>query len=133
MRWAIFRTAKKDAQKDEIDIIIDKIEGFAPKRYFSEREMYYYNYRQLHQYVKPLISLLTYISKGKIKDDNYDEFEENLFLRLKNFYDVNDRLSIEESLKDSSLARKYIELFKIFYNDADMTMSNILECFKRKM
>jgi hypothetical protein len=130
MKWAIFRATKKTTPKDGIGIIIDKIEKFAPKMYLPEREMYYYHYRQLRQYVKPLVSLLTYISEGKIKNEDYDEFEENLFLKLKNFYDVNDKVSIEEALNDNSLSRKYIELFKIFYNDGSKTISNILECFK---
>jgi len=141
MKWAIFRATKKTTPKDGIGIIIDKIEKFAPKMYLPEREMYYYHYRQLRQYVKPLVSLLTYISEGKIKNEDYDEFEENLFLKLKNFYDVNDKklknfydvndkLSIEEALNDNGLTRKYVELFKIFYNDGSKTISNILECFK---
>jgi hypothetical protein len=130
MKWAIFRAAKKTTPKDGIDIIIDEIEKFAPKMYLLEREMYYYHYRQLRPYVKPLVSLLTYISEGKIKNEDYDEFEENLFLKLKNFYDVNDKLSIEEALNDNGLTRKYVELFKIFYNDGSKTISNILECFK---
>jgi len=132
MKWTIFRATKKTVPKEGIDIIIDKIERFAPKMYLPEREMYYYHYRQLRQYVKPLVSLLTYISEGKIKNEDYDEFEKNLFLKLKNFYDVNDRLSIKESLNDFSLTRKYIELFKIFYNDGNKTISNILECFKKR-
>jgi hypothetical protein len=130
MKWAIFRATKKTTPKDGIDIIIDEIEKFAPKMYLLEREMYYYHYRQLRPYVKPLVSLLTYISEGKIKNEDYDEFEENLFLKLKNFYDVNDKLSIEEALNDNGLTRKYMELFKIFYNDGSKTISNILECFK---
>ena len=132
MKWTIFRATKKTVPKEGIDIIIDKIERFAPKMYLPEREMYYYHYRQLRQYVKPLVSLLTYISEGKIKNEDYDEFEKNLFLKLKNFYDVNDRLSIKESLNDFSLTRKYIELFKIFYHDGNKTISNILECFKKR-
>ncbi|MBN1225382.1 MAG: hypothetical protein JXA79_00190 [Deltaproteobacteria bacterium] len=132
MKWTIFRATKKTVPKEGIDIIIDKIERFAPKMYLPEREMYYYHYRQLRQYVKPLVSLLTYISEGTIKNENYDEFEKNLFLKLKNFYDVNGRLSIKESLNDTSLTRKYIELFKIFYNDGNKTVSNILECFKKR-
>jgi hypothetical protein len=130
MKWTIFRATKKTTPKDGIDIIIDEIEKFAPKMYLPEREMYYYHYRQLRQYVKPLVSLLTDISEGKIKNEDYDEFEENLFLKLKNFYDINDKLSIEEALNDNSLTRKYMELFKIFYNDGSKTISNILECFK---
>lgn len=132
MKWTIFRATKKTVPKEGIDIIIDKIEKSAPKMYLPEREMYYYHYRQLRQYVKPLVSLLTYISEGKTKNEDYDEFEENLFLKLKNFYDVNDRLSIKESLNDTGLTRKYIELFKIFYNDGNKTISNILECFKKR-
>jgi hypothetical protein len=130
MKWTIFRAAKKTTPKDGIDIIIDEIEKFAPKMYLPEREMYYYHYRQLRPYVKPLVSLLTDISEGKIKNEDYDEFEENLFVKLKNFYDINDKLSIEEALNDNGLTRKYVELFKIFYNDGSKTISNILECFK---
>ena len=131
MKWNIFRATRRNEPKDEVQIIIDKIEKFAPKRYLSEREMYYYHYRQVRQYLKPLISLLMYISEGTMKKENDGEFEENLFAKLKNFYDINDKLSFEEALRDNSLMVKFIELFKIFYNDTTKTMANILEYFKK--
>jgi hypothetical protein len=132
MKWNIFRATRRNEPKDELQIIIDKIEKFAPKKHLPEREMYYYHYRQVRQYLKPLISLLTYISEGTLKKENDGEFEENLFVKLKNFYDINDKLSFEEALRDNSLMGKFIELFKIFYNDKTKTMANILEYFNKQ-
>lgn len=132
MKWNIFRATRRNEPKDEVQIIIDKIEKFAPKRYLSEREMYYYHYRQVRQYLKPLISLLMYISEGTMKKENDGEFEGNLFFRLKNFYDINDKLSFEEALRDNSLMVKFIDLFRIFYNDTTRTMANILEYLKKQ-
>ena len=132
MKWNIFRATRRNEPKDEVQIIIDKIEKFAPKRYLSEREMYYYHYRQVRQYLKPLISLLIYISEGTMKKENDGEFEENLFSKLKNFYDINDKLSFEEALRDNSFLVKFIDLFRIFYNDTTKTMANILEYLKKQ-
>lgn len=132
MKWNIFRATRRNEPKDEVQIIIDKIEKFAPKRYLSEREMYYYHYRQVRQYLKPLISLLMYISEGTMKKENDGEFEGNLFSKLKNFYDINDKLSFEEALRDNSLMVKFIDLFRIFYNDTTRTMANILEYLKKQ-
>ena len=73
-----------------------------------------------------------YISEGTMKKENDGEFEENLFAKLKNFYDINDKLSFEEALRDNSLMGKFIELFKIFYNDKTKTMANILEYFNKQ-
>ena len=132
MKWNIFRVTRSNEPKDEVQILIDKIEKFAPKRYLSEREMYYYHYRQVRQYLKPLISLLMYISEGTMKKENDGEFEGNLFSKLKNFYDINDKLSFEEALRDNSLMVKFIDLFRIFYNDTTRTMANILEYLKKQ-
>jgi hypothetical protein len=66
-----------------------------------------------------------------MKKEDDGEFEENLFFKLKNFYDINDKLSFEDALRDNSLMVKFVELFKIFYNDKTKTMANILEYFKK--
>ena len=131
MKWNIFRVTRRNEPKDELQIIIDKIEKFAPKSHLSEREMYYYHYRQVRKYLKPLISLLMYISEGTIKKGIDGGFEEDLFVKLKDFYDINDKLSYEEALRDNSLMVKFIEVFKIFYNDKTKTMANISEYFKK--
>jgi len=73
-----------------------------------------------------------YISEGTMKKENDGEFEGNLFSKLKNFYDINDKLSFEEALRDNSLMVKFIDLFRIFYNDTTRTMANILEYLKKQ-
>jgi len=132
MKWNIFRATRRNELKDELQIIIDKIEKFAPKKYLSEREMYYYHYRQIRRYLKPLLSLLMYISEGTMKKEDNGEFEQNLFVKLKNFYDINDKLSFGEALRDNSLMNKFIELFKFFYNDNTKTISSISDYFKKR-
>lgn len=130
MVWDIFgvkRRQKRDGPEDDLQIVINSIERFAPKRHLQEREMYYYNYRQIRRYLKPLLPLLIYISEKPGKEENEEIFVQGLFRKLKSFYDVQDRLSLEEALQDNSLKIKLLEVLKIFYDDKALTRAKIEE------
>jgi len=134
MGWDIFRVRKKkkrDEPEDNLQIAINNIEKFAPKRYLQEREMYYYNYRQIKRYLKPLFPLLLYISERAGKEENEEIFVQGLLGKLKSFYDVNDKLSIKEAIKDNSLKIKLLEIFKIFYDDNTLTGAKIQGYLKK--
>jgi len=126
MGWDIFRVKKKrDEPDDDIQIAIKAIEKFAPKKYLQEREMYYYHYRQMSKYLKPLLALLVYVSHIDKKRKNEEVFIQGLFSKLKDFYDVNDQLSIKEATQDYSLKIKLRKLLKIFYDDTSLTGADI--------
>ena len=111
------KPVKKGKVKDEYDRIIEVIETFAPGKYQGEREMYYYNYRVLPPYAKPLLELLALISrKSRLKEDAHG-FARDLYARLKTFYDPRDRLSREAAKEDRELTRKYKELYRFFYGE----------------
>jgi hypothetical protein len=126
MGWNIFKAKKKQfGPDDDIQIAIKAIEQFAPKKYLQEREMYYYHYRQVGKYIKPLLALLMYISDTAKKMENEEVFVQDLFVKLKNFYDINDQLSIKEAIQDYSLKIKLRKLLKIFYDDTSLTGTDI--------
>ncbi|RLB13918.1 MAG: hypothetical protein DRG35_06145, partial [Deltaproteobacteria bacterium] len=126
MGWDIFRVKKKrDEPDDDIQIAIKAIEKFAPKKYLQEREMYYYHYRQMSKYPKPLLALLVYVSHTDKKRKNEEVFIQGLFSKLKDFYDVNDQLSIKEATQDYSLKIKLRKLLKIFYDDTSLNETDI--------
>jgi hypothetical protein len=133
MVWDIFRVKrrkKRDGPEDDLQMAINSIERFAPKRYVQEREIYYYNYGQIGRYLKPLLPLLIYISEKAGKEENEEIFVQDLFRKLKSFYDINDRLSIKEALQDNGLKIKLLEIFKIFYNDNTLTRAKIEDYLK---
>lgn len=131
MGWNIFRAKKKrDEPDDDLQIVIKAIEKFAPKKHLQEREMCYYNYRQMRKYLKPLLPLLIYISERVGKKENEEVFIQGLFRNLKNFYDVNDKLSIKEATEDNSLKIKLLEIYKIFYDDNTLTRAKIEDYLK---
>ena len=135
MGWDIFRVKKRkkrDEPDDDIQIAIKAIEKFAPKRHLQEREMCYYNYRQIRKYLKPLLPLLIYISERAEKKRNEEVFVQGLFIKLKDFYDVNDQLSIKEATQDYSLKIKLLKLLKIFYDDTAVNRADI-EGYLRKI
>ena len=126
MGWNIFKVKKKqDGPDDDIQIAIKAIEKFAPKKYLQEREMYYYHYRQVGKYIKPLLALLIHVSETAKKMENEEVFVQDLFVKLKNFYDINDELSIKEAIQDYSLKIKLRKLLKIFYDDTSLTGADI--------
>ncbi len=114
-----------DTSDVRLDLLIKKIEKFAPKRYRSEREMYYYNYRILGQYVEPLIALLERISEFKRLREEEAVFSRELFFCLKDFYDLKDKLSIQQALEDNNLYRRYVDLFMFFYGKAAPEISEL--------
>jgi len=133
MVWDIFRVKrrkKRDGPEDDLQMAINSIEKLAPKRHLQEREMYYYNYGQIGRYLKPLLLLLIYISEKAGKEENEEIFVQDLFRKLKSFYDINDRLSIKEALQDNGLKIKLLEIFKIFYNDNTLTRAKIEDYLK---
>ncbi|HDG97802.1 MAG: hypothetical protein DRG71_01630 [Deltaproteobacteria bacterium] len=110
------RKRPPDGSSDiRLDLLIKKIEKFAPRQYRAEREMYYYNYRILRQYVEPLVVLLERISEFRRLRNEEAVFSRQLFLCLKDFYDLKDRLSLEQALEDYNLYRRYVDLFTFFY------------------
>jgi len=133
MGWDIFRVKKRrDEPDDDIQIAIKAIEKFAPKKYLQEREMYYYHYRQMSKYLKPLLSLLIYVSDTVKKKENEEVFIQGLFIKLKDFYDVNDQLSMKEATQDYSFKIKLLKLLKIFYDDTAVNRADI-EGYLRKI
>ena len=126
MGWNIFKVKKKQyGPDDDIQIAVKAIEKFAPKKYLQEREMYYYHYRQVGKYIKPLLALLIHVSETAKKMENEEVFVQILFVKLKNFYDINDQLSIKEAIQDYSLKIKLRKLLKIFYDDTSLTGKDI--------
>ena len=104
-----------NASDMRLDLLIKKIEKFAPRRYRSEREMFYYNYKILAQYVEPLIALLETVSEFRRLREEEAVFSRELFFCLKDFYDIKGRLSLEQALEDYNLYRRYVDLFMFFY------------------
>jgi len=124
MNWNIFRVRgqrKGREPDDDLRAVINRIEKRAPKRFFQEREMYYYHYRQIQRYLNPLSALLVYISEAGAKRQDQEVFIQGLFEKLKDFYDVEDALSMKEAAQDHSLKVKLLKLLKIFYNDTTLT------------
>lgn len=124
MSWNIFRLQsqrKGYEPDDDLQVVINRIEKLAPRRYREQREMYYYHYRQINKYLKPLLALLACISEQTAKRKDQEVFVQGLFGKLKDFYDVSDTLSMKEAVGDYSLKVKLLELFKIFYHDTTLT------------
>jgi hypothetical protein len=107
---------KKRKTKDEFDNIINLIERFAPAKYKRERDMFYYNYRSIPAYRKPLFSLLEMLSRQKGPDLEEDLFADEVFENLKCFYDPKGKLSPKEAKMDANLMKKYRDLFQFFFN-----------------
>ena len=128
MKWDVFLDRRKQRggqAKDDIDQAIEIIERFAPRKYRSEREVFYYNYRIIPLYPKPLLSLLRTLAQRKGPNDNQSNFAQQLFLKLKAFYDPKDRLSLPEAKRDSGLRRRFRELFLYFYGKEDFSARDI--------
>jgi hypothetical protein len=126
--WDIFFNRKKERRhqrKDEFDEVIATIEKFAPKKYRSERDAFYYNYRIMAPYPKPLLSLLQAVSKTGLPSGDHAAFAQELFIRLKAFYDPKEKLSPSEATKDMGLKRKFRELFLFFYDKREISEHEI--------
>lgn len=128
MIWDIFsgrRRGEKGGEKDEFDLIIEQIEKFAPRKYLSERRQFYYNYKILSLYGRPLLQLLGVIARCGQGSSDPQQFGAELFRSLKEFYDPKDRLSVAEAKGDNELIRRYGELFLLFYGKKRPTRDEI--------
>ena len=134
MGWDIFGARGKRKTKespDDFHPVIERIEKLAPKGFHDERLMYYYNYRQMPLYRKPLLSLLTHISGRTWKEEDEELFFQELFRKLKDFYDVRDKLSVQEAVKDYSTKMKLLQIYKIFYDDTSLAGPKINEYLEK--
>jgi hypothetical protein len=134
MSWNIFhlRDRRKGSEPDdELQVVINRIEKSAPREYLEERKMYYYHYRQINKYYKPLLALLVYISEQSSPRHDQEVFIPELFGKLKDFYDVRDTLSMKEAAHDYSLKVKLLKLLKIFYNDKSLTGEELDGCLEK--
>jgi len=128
VKWDIFASRKKERRhhrKDEIDEMIDIIEKFAPRKYRSERDAFYYNYKIMPLYLKPLFSLLQVISQRERLNEDQVVFARESFLKLKGFYDPKEKLSLVEAIHDGGLIRRFRELFLFFYDKKDFSAKEI--------
>jgi hypothetical protein len=128
MGWDVFKAKRRRRSVepgDDFHLPIENIEKFAPKRFLEEREMYYYNYRQIPKYRKPLLSLLIQLSEKTGIDENKELSVQTLFQKLKDFYDVNDKISLKKAVEDYGLKIKLLQLHKIFYDDTTLTGTKV--------
>jgi len=123
----IKRVKKRGKAKDNFDKVIDIIEKFAPKEHLSEREAFYYNYRIMGQYKRPLLGLLETASQISLLKSDQEAHARQLFPRLKAFYDVNGKLTMAEAVKDISLVRRFQSFFTLFYGRKDLSGDDIRE------
>jgi len=80
-------------------------------------------------YLNPLSSLLNLISQEKRIQEDEEAFVSELFMKLKDFYDVKQRLSLPEAIQDRNLQRRFVQLFLIFYGTKDTT--KLKACLER--
>ena len=122
MRWDIFSGRKREKKGGELNQMneqIKRIEKFAPRKYKSERATFYYNYQLMGAYVKPLSALLAVLSQKKRLHSDEEGMISELFMKLKDFYDVRQKLSIAEAIQDKNLQRRFFQLFLFFYDQKD--------------
>jgi hypothetical protein len=124
------RVKKREKDKDGFDRLIEVIERFAPRDRLSEREVYYYNYRIMDPYKQPLLALLETASQIDRFRSDPEGHSRQLFLGLKAFYDIRDRLSMEDAIKDMGLVRRFRDLLAYFYGRKDLSGEDIRELLK---
>jgi len=77
------------------------------------------------KYFNPLFSLLQVAAQGgRLKEDPVG-FKQELFLKLKGFYDLKETLSLEEAIQDGALIRRFRELFLFFYDQKGFSAQEI--------
>lgn len=133
MKWDIFagaRRPRKIREDDPIGEVVEIIEKFAPKGYRSERDMFFYNYKIMQPYLKPLLVFLQTISQKNRLEDDQVAFSREVFLKLKDFYDPRDRLSLVEAVEDTGLIKKFREVFLFFYEKRDLPVEDLKELIK---
>ena len=124
------RRAKRGQPKDETDKVIQTIERFAPREYGEERDTFYYNYKMIPTYTNQLLALLHTIAHKERTKSDPASFSGELFLKLKNFYDPKDRLTLSEAKEDIGLRKKYRELFLFFYGIKETSVKEMEEYLK---
>ncbi len=128
------RESPISGSEEELDLFIKKIERFAPRRFKDERDACYYNYRMIKRYIPPLCRLLELISDKKIiKRDGREEFIYRVFLRLKDFYDIRGKLSIQEAMEDLNLLRRIPQIFLIFYGIEGIKLKEVKKVLARAL
>jgi hypothetical protein len=133
VKWDIFvrrRSKKKVLEDDPVGDVAEIIEKFAPKGYRSERDMFFYNYKIMQPYPKPLLAFLQTVSQRGRLESEPAAFKREVFVKLKDFYDPRDRLSLDEAVEDKGLIRKFREVFLFFYNKKDLSQEDIEELLK---
>ena len=115
MKWLSGMRYKGSREKEPIDGLIERIEKHAPKKYREKREIFYYNYRIMGLYKKPLIELLQTLAQRNHKNLSSEEIAGGIVEKLKNFYDPKDKLSLEEALNDRGFLKKHREIYSFFY------------------
>ncbi|MBW1781050.1 MAG: hypothetical protein JRL30_09955 [Deltaproteobacteria bacterium] len=121
----IKKVKKRGKARDDLDKLIDSIERFAPKDHLSDREVYYYNYRIMDPYKRPLLALLETASQISRFQNDPQAHGRQLFMKLKSFYDVKGKLSVEEAIKDMSLVRRFRDFLIFFYDKKDLSGDDI--------
>jgi len=119
------KVKKREKDKDAFDKLIAVIERFAPRNYLSEREAFYYNYRILPAYQQPLLVLLETVSQIDRFRSDPDGQSCRLFVDLKAFYDIRDRLSMEQAVQDTGLVRRFRQLLNYFYGRKGLSGEDI--------
>lgn len=129
MLMDIFSPVKKIKRgrkaKDEFDVLKDTIDKFAPREHQGERDMFYYNYKMMAQYRGPLLELLEILSQTGLRKSDPDAHARELFVKLKAFYDIKDRLSMAQAVEDMNLLRRYRDLFCFFYGQKNISGQTI--------
>ncbi|MEJ2588171.1 MAG: hypothetical protein P8165_11470 [Deltaproteobacteria bacterium] len=116
--------------KDEFDTLMETIDHFAPQEHQEAREAYYYNYKMMGQYRGPLLSLLETAAQIEQRKADPDTHARELFIKLKAFYDIKDRLSLKEATRDPSLIRRFQDLLSFFYGQDTVSGEDVRECLK---
>ena len=121
---------KRGKPKDEFDTLMETIDQFAPQEHQESRETYYYNYKMMGQYRGPLLSLLETAAQINQRRTDPDAHARELFIKLKAFYDIKDKLSLSEATRDPSLIRRFRELLSFFYGQDTVSGDNVREWLK---
>ncbi len=120
MKWDVFRPREKAKGKNLLEEAIGRqakvIERTAPADYHLERERYYYNYKIVPLYRKPLLSFLQTVSRREGLKQDPTTLAQEIFHSLKAFYDPRSRATMEEILNDPGFLRKFREVYTFFYN-----------------
>jgi len=131
--WDIFgkrRKKTKTLEDDPVAKIVEVIEKFAPKGYRSERDMFFYNYKIMQPYPKPLLALLETLCRKDRLESEPDIFRREVFVKLKDFYDPRDRLSRAEAVEDMGMIKKFKDVFLFFYDEKELSSEHVKELLK---